>query len=102
MYSISGRVDAGHKTERRVRVVTAIALLASVSYVTWGVIGLPTSPWLAYPFFALEALGLCNSLFWQHRRGGSLNRSQCRTMGVPQSTSSSPARFTRPKSSSKR
>jgi hypothetical protein len=58
MYSISGRIDAGHKTERRVRVVTTIALLASMSYVTWGVVGLSTSPWLAYPFFALEGFGL--------------------------------------------
>ena len=101
MYSISGRMDADHKTERRVRVVTMIALLASASYVTWGVVGLPTSPWLAYPFFALEGMGLLQLALLATQAWRFPQRSQCRTMGVPQSTSSSPAPFTRPKSSSK-
>ncbi len=54
--------SAKRKRDAPDRILGALAALASLCFVGWGIVGLGRSPWLATPYFALELLGLAQLL----------------------------------------
>ena len=67
MTSRSRGTDAGRTDNLHVRIVARLAILVSLAYVGWGLLGLFESPLLAAPYFALEVIGLAQLalLTWQ-------------------------------------